>query len=413
MNRYLIFMILGFSIQGYVVFGQLTIESCQEKARNNYPQIKQFELIEKSKEFTLSNANKAYLPQISFTAIGGYILGGMPIGGENGSNFTFIGLAQINQTIWDGGATKTQKDITKATAELEKASLEVSLYSLRSRINQLYFGILLVDEQLAQLDQKEKLLKNNSERIKQMNDNGLAYKTDLDEIKVELLKLNQQKKEYHYVRMGYIQMLSLFTGIQLDDKTTFEKPSKDNLILETEIVRPELKQYETQRMLLNAQGGMQRVSLMPKIGLLGAGVMIQPGMSLGASSLNSLGVAGLSASWNINGIYKNSNQKKLNQLGMEKINLSKETFIQTTNIEIAQARANVQKCQAILEDDNEIAGLQKSIREGYQLKYENGMSALLDLLDATEKESESQKLLSLHEMQLLMSLYELKTLNGK
>ena len=55
----------------------LNIDTCYAMARRNYPIIKQFALIEKSKEFTISNANKSYLPQVSVTAIGGFI-GGLP-----------------------------------------------------------------------------------------------------------------------------------------------------------------------------------------------------------------------------------------------------------------------------------------------------------------------------------------------
>lgn len=39
-----------------------------KKAQANYPQVKQYGLIEQSKEFNLSNANKGYLPQVSLSA---------------------------------------------------------------------------------------------------------------------------------------------------------------------------------------------------------------------------------------------------------------------------------------------------------------------------------------------------------
>src|SRR6188768_109832 len=118
---------------GTAMAQSLNIDSCYVFATRNYPLIKQYELIEKTKEYNLSNANKAYLPQLSITAIEGYVFGGLPsfgpsTGESEGSNFTFIGIAQLNQTIWDGGATKTQKKIIKASSETDKASLDVSLY---------------------------------------------------------------------------------------------------------------------------------------------------------------------------------------------------------------------------------------------------------------------------------------------
>ncbi len=390
----------------------LSLDSCYAHALKNYPLINQYELIEKTKEYTLSNASKAYLPQVSVTGIAGYIIGGFPLGGENSDDFKLIGLAQLNQTIWDGGATKAQKEIIAATAESEKASLEVSLFELRERVNQLYFGILMIDEQLVQIDQQDKVLENNAKRIKELNESGLAFKTDLQEIQVEQLKLKQQKTEFTYTRNGYLQMLALFTGLDVDHTTQFERPTQSDLPPDLPMIRPELSMFQSQRNLAEAQAKMQRVSLMPKIGVLGAGVFLYPEIGLGESSMSSLGVIGLSTSWSISGLYKNSNEKNLSQLTLNKINVQEQTFRVNNDLQTTQTRASIEKQKAVLAEDDEIVKLRTSIREGYQLKYDNGMCSMLDLLDATEKESQAASQKSLHEMQLLMSIYEYKTQTG-
>jgi len=392
----------------------LSIDSCYALAVKNYPLIKQYELIEKTKEYTLSNAGKAYLPQVSLTAIEGYVFGTLPSFGAagSGSDFKFIGLAQVNQTIWDGGATKNQKNIINASSETDKASVDVSLYDLRSRVNQIYFGILLLDEQLKQLQIQDAIFGNNINRIQQLNDNGLAYKTDVDEIKVERLKLDQHKTEFNYTRNGYITMLSVLIGLKLNDQAIFQKPQISSQPADTTIVRPELSFYNSQRSLVNAQAGMRKVSLMPKIGLLGAGLMLAPGVNIGTGKLSSLGVAGLSASWNIGGLYKNSNEKQLTQQSLNKINVQEETFLFNTKLQMTQTNANIEKQKAILAEDGEIVSLSQTIREGYQLKYNTGAGPLIDLLNATEKESDARAQKALHEMQLLMTLYDYKTITG-
>jgi outer membrane protein TolC len=183
-----------------------------------------------------------------------------------------------------------------------------------------------------------------------------------------------------------------------------------NLLSDTEIVRPELSLYKSQRNLLNAQAGMQHVNLMPKIGLLGAGVLLAPGISSGSAT--TIGVAGLSASWNISGLYKNSNEKQLTKQALNKIDVQEETFLFNTKFQMTQASADIEKQKAILADDNEIVKLTQTIREGYQLKYDTGVGPLHDLLNATEKESEARAQKALHEMQLLMTLYNYKTISG-
>ena len=392
----------------------LQIDSCYALAIKNYPLIKQYELIEKTKEYTLSNAGKANLPQVSVTAIEGYIFGQLPTFGapEASSKFKFIGLGQVNQTIWDGGAVKTQKKIIEAESETEKANVDVSLNDLKSRVNQLYFGILLIDEQLKQLEVQDTILINNVDRIKQLNDNGLAYKTDLDEIKVERLKLNQQRVEFNYTRNGYAMMLSLLIGTRINEQTILQKPLAGTLLTDLQIIRPELSLYNSQRNLVNAKAEMQHVNLMPKLGLLGAAVLIAPGINFGNTKLSTLGVAGVSASWNISALYKNTNEKQLTHLSLNKINVQEETFLFNTRLQMTQASANIEKQQVVLSEDEEIADLRKTIRKDYQLKYDTGVSPLFDFLNATEKESEARAQKALHEMQLLMTLYDYKTISG-
>lgn len=389
----------------------LSIDSCYALAIKNYPLIKQYNLIEKTKEYTLSNAGKAYLPQVSLTAIEGYVFGDFPQPGAGGE-FKFIGLAQVNQTIWDGGATKTQKKIINASSETDKASIDVQLHELRTRVNQLYFGILLVDEQLKQLQIQDTLLANNLNRVKQLNNNGLAYTTDVDEIRVEQVKLSQQRKEFNYTRKGYLRMLSFLTGIKISEQTFLQKPSIFNRLADMQIIRPELSLYRNQRNLVSAQADMHRVNLMPKIGLLGAGLLLAPGVNFGISELSTVGVGGLSVSWNIGALYKNSNEKQLLQQQLNKINVQEETFLFNTSFQVTQASANIEKQKAILIEDDEIVSLRQTIRQGYQVKYENGAGPLIDLLNATQKEGEARAQKALHEMQLLMTMYEQKTISG-
>jgi len=390
----------------------LTIDQSYQLAIENYPLIKQYELIEKSKEYTLSNANKAYLPQISLTAIEGYVFGDFPsLGGSgNDSKFKFIGLGQVNQVIWDGGATKTQKKIINASSEIDKASLEVSLYDLRSRVNQLYFGVLLIDEQLKQLQIQNSIIANNIDKVKKLHENGLAYKTDVDEMKAEQLNLSRQKKDFEYTKSGYQTMLSYLIGKNINQEK-LGRPLNSSSI-DTIIKRPEQQLFANQRNLVNAQSDMQKVSLMPKVGLLGAGIALAPGINLGANKISTVGVAGLSVGWDVNGLYKNSNEKQLKEQNLKKIELQEETFLFNTRFQMNQKTADIERQKAILKDDDEIVKLRQTIREGYQLKYDTGAGPLIDLLNATEKEGNARAEKALHEIQLLMTEYEYQTIKG-
>src|SRR4051812_25530756 len=84
-KKYIIAVMYLLITVGPVTAQTLPIDSCYALAVRNYPLIKQYELIEKTKEYTLNNAGKAYLPQLSVHAIEGYIFGGLPTLGAPGT----------------------------------------------------------------------------------------------------------------------------------------------------------------------------------------------------------------------------------------------------------------------------------------------------------------------------------------
>jgi outer membrane protein TolC len=411
-------LLLMMLIPSGFAFAQLSLESCQEKAKTNYPLIKQYDLISKSVDYTISNANKAYLPQISVTGIGAYIFKGLPstslpgVPSKEPDKMQLIGIGQLNQTIWDGGATRSQKEIAKASGGVESANIDVVLHSIKERVNQLYFGILLIDEQLNQLKVSQEIIERNLNAVTLSKDNGLAYQTDVDELKAELMNLDQHKIEFLYTRKGYMEMLSYMIGQQLPDETRVNQPVVTDSVLVGANNRPELKLYANQRKLSTAQASINRVYNMPKIGVLGAAVLIQPGISFGTSTLSSLAIGGVSLSWNTGGLYKTSNNNQLDKIRIDKISNQEETFLFTTNLQLKQTQADIERQKAVLAKDHEIAALKVKIRKDYQTRFDNGISSMNNVIQAMNKESEARSQEALHQVQLLMSLYQYQTING-
>lgn len=396
----------------------ITLEQCITLARANYPLIKQHELLSKSEEYNLSNANKGYMPQVIVTGIGGYILQGLPslaLPGQPASEpekTQAIALVQLNQTIWDGGATKSMREITKASTEVEKAQVDVQLYQVQDRVIQIYFGLLLVDEQLRILDISEKNLKLNRDKLRLSNENGLGYRVEVDEVEAELLKIDQRRIDYTYTRAAYLDMLSHFVGKPLPSGVMLVRPSVDDAVLTGVNNRPEMIWYNSRTRLADTQAAMDKVSLMPKVGLLGAGVFISPGMSFATSTITNLALVGLSVSWNTNGLYRNSNNKQLHQLQRTRVETEQKTFEFNQSLELKQYGADVARQKAILRNDDKIVELKKRIQESQQLKFDNGLCSAADLISAINNEQDARSSQRLHEIQLLKSLYAYKITLG-
>jgi outer membrane protein TolC len=388
----------------------LTIEACQDSALKNYPLIHQFDLIEKSKELTLSNANKNYLPQLDISLIGG-VIEGMPSfappGTESSStNVNLITIGQLNQVIWDGGMTKASKEIIKASSEIEKTDLEISLYLLRERVNNLYFGILLIDEQIAQLDLLNENILLNQKRVKNAIANGTAFKSDEDELKVELINVQQKKDELYYNKLAFVKVLSLMTGEEISDEVKFTRPVFGAKVDELNINRPELMKFQSQRLLVDAQAKLNKATLFPKVGLLGFGVFITPGVDFGTSTLTNIFVGGLSLSWSLSPMYKNANNKKLTEINHQRIQNQEETYLFNKKLELNQTNLELEKFKKLLEQDGELLLLKSSIKEAYSTKYDNGVATMSDLLTRINDENLTRQNMIMHEIQYLMKAYQ-------
>ena len=398
------------------ICGQISLEYCQSEAKKNYPLVKKYDLIEQSKEYSLSNANSMYYPQLSITAIAGMV-DGMPEinlpGQESTSNdYNLISMIQVNQNIWDGGITSSNKDIIKAESAIESADLDISFNKLEERVNNIYFGILLINKNINLLKIYQDNLNRNLKNINTAVENGTAYRSDIDEVEVQLLKNDQKETELKFNRKAYLDMLSVLIGKIIDDNEVFEMPESDDSVISLAIKRPELSLFKNQMKLVQAKYDMSQTSLYPKIGLMGIGIFIEPGINFATSEITRLMVGGLNLSWEIGGLYKSSNNNELTQIGLEKVNSIQETFLFNTKMELGQSEREIEKIKILIEKDVEIVRLKESIKNSYEIKYKNGVSTMSELLNRINDENLAKQDKALHEIQYLMASYKYKNLIG-
>jgi outer membrane protein TolC len=276
--------------------GQFTLEDCQELARENYPLIKQHGLIEQTTDYSVANAMKAYLPQVSFSAQASYQSDVAAFPQQMLNMYEQIGLnmkglnkdqyraaLEVNQTVWDGGLTRARVESLKAESNVSAQSIETELYNVRERINRLYFGILILDEQLRQNKVLQELLQSNYRTVDACVKNGIATPGDLHAIKAEQLTVSQQYIQVESVAIAYRNMLSVMIGREIDESATFKKPvamlSHGGLVNQLNN-RPEWRLFEAQTEQFEAQKRSVIASTMPRLGLFAQGFYGNPGLNL-------------------------------------------------------------------------------------------------------------------------------------
>lgn len=405
-------LLAGFLIPAWA---QLSVEECQKKARDNYPLIKRYELIEKSKEYNLSNAGKGYLPQFSMSAKASYQsdvtelpvrMPGIDI--KSMSKDQYSATIDVNQTIWDGGTISAKKEITRTAANVELKQLEVDLYTINDRVNQMFFGVLLLDARLKQNDLLQEELQRNHNLVSSYIQNGIANQADLDAIRVEQLKAKQTKAQLEANRRAYLEMLSLLIGEQLDKDITLQKPDGQALAIPNAIKRPELELFDAQISNLEMQKKSIKASYMPKLGLYLTGGYGKPGLNMLESDFSAYYIGGVRLSWNFGSLYTQKNDKKLIEINQNTVMTQRETFLFNTNLEVSQENNEIKKNRDLLKYDDEIIALRGNVKKAAEAKLANGTLTVTDLMQEVTNEDMAKQDKIQHEIELLLSIYNLK-----
>lgn len=396
-----------------MVHGQgLSIEECYTLAKQQYPLTKQYDLIRKSNEYTVSNIAAGYLPQLNINGQATYQsevtqvpikVPGIEIPEISKDQYKLYG--EMTQTIFDGGVIRQQQRIQEASSAVEEQSLEVELYKLKDRINQLFFGILLVDGQLAQSAIANKDIEAALKKMEAAIANGTALKSSADVLRAEMLKNNQRIIELKAMKKAYALMLGLFTGTAINENTVLVKPQ--SLLPESDIKRPELTLYEKQEKLYDAQYKLINAKNLPRLGLFLQGGMGRPALNMLSNKFEPYYLGGVRLNWSLSGFYTARKEKFLLDIKKKNTGLQKETFLFNTNLSLQQQQSEADKWKDLLETDNEMIGLRTSVKNAAAAQLENGVITSSDFVREVNAEDQAVQNKMLHEIQLLLTQYNL------
>lgn len=279
MKRFLLTLVA--SVCMLSLWGQ-TLEECRRLAREHYPQIGEYDLISRTEQYNLSNAARAWIPQLTFSGQASY-QSATPTYPElfeailqaNGVNMAGISKDQykvavdLSQHIWDGGQSKANKAMAQAEAAEQSRSVDVPLYELQTRVDNLYFGILLLGERMEQTLSLIGVLESNLARMQSYCKNGVAMQADADAVEAELLSARQMLAQIESSKASYCRMLEIFIGKPLKLEQ-MKRPVMPELASRTP-ARPELALFDAQKERLDAQRKGVNSLVMPKFSAFARG----------------------------------------------------------------------------------------------------------------------------------------------
>lgn len=403
--------------------GQLTIDDCYAQARANYPLIERYGLIEKTRDFNLANAAKGYLPQVALSAqaswqsdvtevpidtrslgLDGVVLPHMK---RDRYNVT----VDVEQTLWDGGAIRSEQTVERTRAEVERRSLDADLYALNGRVNQLFFGILLTDGRLRQNGLLQEELERHCRKVATLMEGGLANQADLDALSVDLLKARRDEAALKQTRRAYADMLGRLIGRNVTDTTTLVRPAARRPTTGND--RPELALLDARARSIDAQNARIRAGLMPRLGLFVTGGVGRPGLDMFEDDFRAYFTAGIRLTWNVSRLYTRRNDRAKLRLDMDEIEARRQTFLFDTDIETAGYNAAIERYTEQLRYDDEIVALRTAVKEASAAKLAGGTLSGTDLASDINAEQEARQERLVHEIELLAAIYDLKHLTNR
>lgn len=390
---------------------ELTLDNCKQMARDNYPAIRQYGLIEQSRDLTLSNAIKAWLPGVSVTGFGvgmTDMLDVSPLGEMK--NEVYGASLTVNQVIYDGGAIGAQRRVARAKSQMEEAQMDVQLYNINERVEQLYFGILMIDEQMKQVALLQDNLSLSEKTVNSLMRNGLANQGDLEQVQVNQVQAEQQLVNLKTMRKAYERMLGCFIGTTTNsskgEELSIVKPTEN---LCSEANRPELRLFASQENMLTAQRKALDTRLMPTISAFGTASYHNKMLPI-MKDCNLM--AGVMLKWNIGALYTRKNDIASIDNQMQQIDVQRQTFLFNNNLQQQQTNGQIESLRKQMTLDDKAVALRESILEKSRKKVEMGTETVNEHLRNINAVSEARQQKAIHEIQLLQEISKLNIIKG-
>ena len=403
-----------------------TLDECQRAAEKHYPIIKRYDLIAKTTDLTVKNIQKEWLPQVTAAAQATYQSAVAAWPDHLQSMFQQVGLKMkglrkdqyklsidVQQPIYDGGAISGQRKIASQEGKVQEAENEVNLYQVRRRVNELYFSLLLLNEQIKLNDDVKALLQSSEQKLSAMVKGGTAATSDYENVRAERLSAEQANESLKAQKEMLSRILSVFCGIEVNH---LQKPQALDATVSAN-TRPEMRLFDNQLHLSEAQEKALDARLKPHLGLFAQGYYGYPGLNMFEDmmqhkwSLN--GLVGVKLSWNIGALYTHKNDKARLRLQREQIENAREVFLFNNSIDEIQQKENINRYRKMIQNDDEIIDLRTHIRKAAESKLAHGIIDVNSLLREINNENAAKSQQAIHEIDMLKEMYNLKFTNNE
>lgn len=400
--------------------GAVTIDEALNLAEKNYPLLKKYDLLEKSSSFTLNNISSAFLPQLNISGSASYqsetINFSAAGSGQPGLNFPEISKdqyraqAEISQQLYDGGQGKNRKEQLIAGKNIRKQQVTIALHQVRERVTDIYFSILLFQEQLSENNLRKSELQSMLNKAEAAYQNGTGFRSSVDELKASLVRVDMNSTELTAARISFLKMLGLFTGVLLDTTTLLTLPV--DISVSGELNRPELKLFDLQRTAIDLQERRLGIELRPRLGAFVQAGYGRPTLNFIKNEFGGWWMAGIRLNWTFGSLYTIKNEREIFKINRQELETDRDVFIFTTNLDMVRSQEEIDKYRKLLEQDEEVIQLLGSVLNSARAQLDNGVITTHEYISKLNEENRARQNRIFHRIRLIQAYYNYRNTTG-
>jgi len=397
---------------------ELSLTDCYSLAELNHPIAKQNALIPQQNELKTDILYTKKYPKIDLDALATYQseVIGLPVDDpgllfEVPNKDQYRATLTVNQLIYGGGTVNAAIDEENSKSKTQQQMVQVELYQLKPKINQLYFSILLIQEKKDLLLAKQNQLKEKLNEVRAGIKYGSILPSSDSVLEAELLKLNQELTELESIKLNLVQSLEKYLGVQIGETTTLAYPEhSENLT--SSVNRPELDLFNLQKDQVDFSSDIISKNKRPKIYGFAQGGVGNPGMNPLENAFVPFYYVGVKLNWNVFDWNKSKKQKESLEINKLFIDSEKEQFELNNSIQLEQQIIEINKYKDFTYSDQSIIDLHKKILKTADSQLKNGVITSSVYIEKLTDLYQAENNLKTHQIQLLLSQANYKTIQG-
>lgn len=396
---------------------QTDLYQFRELARQHYPKLEQAELMTKIAALKNQNTQSNYLPQVELKGQATYqsevIEFDLPIPGfefEPVSRDQYKIYLDLKQNIWDGGLTKTKKELEMAALETDLQKLKIEIQQVFQMVDAYYFGILMVEKSSSVLSAQQSVLSGQLNKLEQAINYGAARGKEKLQLEMENLLIEQKILELQSRKKSFVAMLEVLTGQPINNGVQMSIP--DSVQVQTVQLRPELKYFELQMQQINHANVLLKSSRNPMFFGFGQAGYGKPGFNMLKNEFSPYYIFGVGLNWKLTDWKQTSHSLEINAHNRALIGTIQNDFLQKQQIQMVEANEKINYLKALIKTDENLVEGRQSIAQSASAELQNGTINSTNYLIDLNAETVARINLEMHKIQLIQAIFNYNSLLG-